>query len=220
VEGKRRIGGWLALGPTEDIAIDVALATKLANDSPGDPVFTILVGPSSGAKTEIIRAFRDVPGVLSLGSLTPRTFASGFDPERASLLAQLPSGTHMLTLKDLGTILSMSPNDRGELLQQLRDIFDGQFRRDWGTGKGALEWTGRLGLLAGATPAIEKEFSTLAALGERFLFSRMRVASRRFQARRALEVSGHEQQMRTEIRGAVAGVLAGLPSERVEAVRV
>ncbi len=218
VKAKERIGAWLAFGPGENRAIDVALATKLANDIPGDPVFTVLVGPSSGAKTEIIRAFRDVPGMLSLGSLTPRTFASGFDPERASLLAQIPTDTHTIAIKDLGVILAMSPNDRGELLQQLRDIFDGYFRRDWGTGKGALEWTGRLGLLAGATPAIEREFSTLAALGERFLFFRMRVGSRASQARRALEISGHEKSMREEIHSAIAGALAAIPSGRVEEI--
>ena len=71
------------------MAIDMALATKVANDTPGDPVFVVLVGPSSGAKSEIIRAFKDVPGVYSLGSLTARTFASGLDPKKASLVRRL-----------------------------------------------------------------------------------------------------------------------------------
>jgi hypothetical protein len=219
-ETKLSIAKWLAFSRGEDLAIDVALAAKLANDAPGDPVFVVLVGPSSGAKSEIIRAFKDVPGVYSLGSLTARTFASGLDPKKASLLSRLPEDVHTLALKDLGTILAMNPNERGELLQQLRDICDGSFRREWGSGKPALDWKGRLGLLAGATPAIEREFSTLAALGERFLFFRMRIANRKLQAKRALEGCGHEGQMREEIHHVIASVLVGISPNLVASIKV
>lgn len=204
---KAEILQWLSLEPGELEAIDVALATVLGNEMDGDPLFTILVAPSSSAKTEILRGLQGADSAHFLGSLTARTLASGFDPEKTSLLLQLQKTVHTLVIKDFGSILAMNPDERGELLQQLRDVYDGLLIRNWGNGKPSVKWEGRLGLLAGSTGAIEREFSTLNVLGERFIFHRLPKGNRQKQADRALQVAGHEQEMRTAISKAMLGAL-------------
>jgi hypothetical protein len=205
---KMEISRWLALEPGEDQAVDVSTAAVVANDLEGDPLFTILVAPSSSAKTEVLRGLQGDVSTHFLGSLTPRTLVSGLDPQKTSLLLQLDSSVHTLVIKDFGAILAMSPDERGELLQQFRDIYDGMVDRNWGTGK-CVHWEGRLGLLAGATGAIEREFSALNVLGERFLFFRLPKGNRQKQAERALAVAGREREMREAISSSVRGVVRG-----------
>jgi len=59
--------------------LDLTLAVVVANRMDGDPVWLFLVAPPSGGKTEVINSLKDVPDVYPLSSLTPQTFASGFE---------------------------------------------------------------------------------------------------------------------------------------------
>jgi len=45
------------------------LATVIANAQKGDPVWLLLVGPPSSAKSELLRALGDVPEVYRLSTL-------------------------------------------------------------------------------------------------------------------------------------------------------
>lgn len=47
-----------------------ALATVAANRLPGDPVWTLLVGPPSSGKTEIVDSLRLLPETASVSTLT------------------------------------------------------------------------------------------------------------------------------------------------------
>jgi len=167
--------------------IDIALATIVANRMDGDPVWTFLVAPPSGGKTEIIRSFNDVPDTFPLSSLTPQTFASGFERKggETSLLPRLDGKT--VTLKDFGTVLTMYHDARAEILAQLREIYDGSFTKEWGNGK-SFKWSGKVGMLAGCTPIIDQPgVSALsAALGERFIIYRLKTPPARSLARRAI----------------------------------
>ena len=78
----------------------------------------------------------------------------------------------MLIIKDFGTILTLYREARGEIFAQLRKVYDGQFSKSFGTGETIL-WNGKIGILAGVTPAIDKYMSVNAMLGERFLHYRM-----------------------------------------------
>ena len=132
-------GRWLELVDFE--VVDVALATVQANRMEGDPLWVFLVAPPSGGKTEVIRALDDVPDVFGLSSLTPQTFASGFERPglETSLLPKLDGKT--VTMKDFGTVLSMHRDKRGEIFAQLREVYDGSFTKQWGNGK-AFRWDG------------------------------------------------------------------------------
>jgi IclR helix-turn-helix domain len=163
---------WLAQ-PAPELAapfetVDVALATIVANRLDGDPLWLFLVAPPSGGKTEVIRSLDGVPDVYPLSSLTAQTFASGFERKgvESSLLPKLDGKT--IAMKDFGSVLTMYREKRAEILGQLREIYDGGFVKDFGNGK-SFRWQGKVGLLAGVTPIIDREYAVNQALGERFL---------------------------------------------------
>jgi hypothetical protein len=82
-----------------------------------------------------------LPEVVSLGAFTPQTFLSGFYGQREpGLLEKLgetternriytTTGNGILLAKDFTTILSMRRDTQAEILAQLREIHDGEFRR-------------------------------------------------------------------------------------------
>ena len=104
----------------------------------------------------------------------------------------------------------MAPGE-AEKLAALREVFDGEWVRRVGTDGGqALHWAGKVGLVAGATPAIDQHHAVLAQLGERFLFYRLNVGDPGSQARRSLRHQGREREMRKALREAVCGLFAAL----------
>lgn len=214
---KAVVNKWLLID--DDRVVDVVLAVPVANAAAGDPVWVIIVAASSSAKTELIRGLNECPQVYALSTFTDRTFASGYqNPQQTSLLHKLRSG-QTLTLKDFGSILSMRPDAKTEVLGQLREIYDGRYRKAFGTGQ-ELVWEGRLGLLTASTPAIEKHHGVIGELGERFLWFRLLTPEdyRAAIADLALEDSGQEEQMRTEIAEAFRDVIGDVDPEAVNAV--
>jgi len=204
-EAREAVARWLEL-PDLDV-VDLILATVVANAHDGDPVWLLLVGPPSSAKSELLRAIADVPQCYRLSSLTGRTLLSGHKDADGGLLFRIPDRSTMVLL-DFGQVLSLHPNDKALVLQRLREVYDGYTKGDFGNRADGLEWRGKLGFLSGATPAIEKYTSVGAELGDRFLFYRMRVPERKGQAVGAIGKAGDERQMREELARAFAGALA------------
>lgn len=153
--------------------IDVACAIYVANKFPSDPLWMFLTGPPSSAKTEILRAMDGHDNVTLLSSLTPQTLISGKRIKGAGNQSLLPKlNGNLLIVKDFGTILSMYREARGEIFAQLREIYDGQYSKAFGTGE-SIEWKGKLGILAATTPVIDKYLAVNQMLGERFLHYRV-----------------------------------------------
>jgi hypothetical protein len=190
--------------------LDVALATIAHHRrGTGEPVWPLLVSPPSGGKTEIIRALSGAPEVYPLSSLTAQTLVSGMGKGK-SLLPRLDDmGKSILTLKDFTTVLELQRDARSEILAQLRELYDGSFRKEFGTGEG-VEWEGRLGFLAGVTPVIDTRHAATAILGERFSYLRLTQPPRKQLADRILAESVSETEMRVELKDAVARFFAGL----------
>lgn len=190
--------------------LDVAVATVVAHRQGGDPIWTLLIAAPGSGKTEIVQALSGLPEVHALSALTAQTFASGLRGKRsASLLHRLEDeGKTFVTLKDLTTVLTMHREARAEILAQLREIYDGSYRKEFGTGE-TVEWAGRLGFLAGVTPVIDSHHAVLALLGERFVHCRFG-SDRRAASLRALAQRGDEHAMRTELREAVRAFVEGL----------
>jgi predicted transcriptional regulator len=116
-----------------------------------------------------------------------------------------------LALKDFTSVLSMHRDKRAELLAALREIFDGSWPRHVGTDGGrTLEWSGKLGLVAACTAAIDTHHAVMATMGERFLLYRLPHIDPAKQAARALDNAGREGVMRKELAAAVEGLFAGL----------
>jgi hypothetical protein len=210
---------WLYL-PDSTIVL-VALATVAANLLEGSPLWTLLVAPPGAGKTETLQAISSLPDVYPTAVLTEAALLSGSpNRERAKgakggLLREL-GDFGIVVAKDFGSVLSMRHDGRGEVLAALREVFDGAWTRHVGTDGGrTLSWSGKVGLLAGCTPTIDRHHQVMAQMGERFVLFRHRPGDRRQQALSTLRHSGkREKAMRGELAQAVRGLFAsGLPRQ-------
>lgn len=137
------------------------------------PVWLLLVAESSGGKTEIIDMFSELSNdtyklAYHVSDLSPQTFISGMQngATETSLLHKING--RMVFIKDFTTLLQKNKEARREILSQFREIYDGAFNKDFGTGK-AVHWKGRIGIIAGLTPPALETMAQYASMGERFL---------------------------------------------------
>lgn len=196
-------------------AVYATLATVAANRvAELDPLWLLVVGPSGGGKTETLAAVGGLADVHQAATLTEAALLSGTSRKekaasaKGGLLREL-GDFGVLMLKDFGSVLSMHRDARAAVLAALREIYDGSWTRHVGTDGGqVLSWNGKMGLVAGATPAIDQHHAVLAQLGERFVFYRLQIGDAAAQARRSLRHQGRERQMRAALREAVCGLFA------------
>jgi Domain of unknown function (DUF3854) len=206
--------------PTDDpVPMRAVLATYVANRHlDGDPIWTMLVGGSGIGKTERLVSVAVMEDVVLASSITgPAALLSGTaQKERAKdatggLLRRVPDGGHLL-LKDFTSILEMHRDSRAEILAALREIHDGRWDREVGSDGGkALSWTGRLGLIAGCTSAIDTAHEVIGQMGPRFVL--VRLTRDKKIAAAAYRHEGEERVMRAALRTAVAGLLDHLPGQ-------
>lgn len=186
----------------------MVVAGRIAVRDDKDPVWFFLIGPSGGGKTQLLLSLFDLPDMYPISLLTPNTFLSGFPgPNDSSLLPKVSGKT--LIFKDWTNILSQNKDAFKELMGQLRDIFDGHMKKPFGNGKIA-EWQGRIGIIAGTTPAIDMAQQVHTILGERFVNYRLAMPDRKDVARRVLANARHGDQMKHEMRDAVYAFFKGL----------
>jgi hypothetical protein len=207
VEAHRR---WLYLPDAG--ALEALLATVAANRLSGDPLWLLLVGPSSGGKTALLSSIATLEDVHPAATFTEAALLSGTSPkERAKEarggLLRVIGDFGIIVCKDFGSILSMNRDARAQTLAALREIYDGSWARHVGTAGGqALAWSGKVGFVGGATGAIDRHHGVMAALGERFLMYRVAVDDADEQAQASLRHHGHEAEMRAELADAVSGL--------------
>jgi len=155
--------------------VELVLSTFIANrlSTVEAPVWLLLVAESSGGKTELIDMFshlsRDQYKLsYHISDLSPQTFISGMQNsgQETSLLHKING--RMVFIKDFTTILQKNKEARKEILAQFREIYDGEFNKDFGTGK-SVHWKGRLGVIAGLTPPALEIMTMYGGMGERFI---------------------------------------------------
>lgn len=210
---------WLGEDYDTD-ALDVVLATVAVERLDGDPLWTLLLSGSGNAKTETVSALAGAGATItstiaSQGALLSATSKS----ERAAdATGGLLRYLGVLVVKDVTSILSMSPNIRAEVLAALREVYDGKWSRNVGTDDGrTLEWVGRVAVIGAVTTAWDRARDVIASMGDRFVIVRMDSHDGRQAAgRRAIGNTGHETQMRTDLAAAAAGVLAGMAGAAVD----
>src|SRR5213076_55141 len=109
-------------------------------------------------------------------------------------------GFGIIAAKDFGSVLNMNRDARAAVLAALREIYDGAWTRHVGTDGGrTLTWAGKVGLVAGCTPTIDRHHAVMGAMGERFVLFRLPEVEGDEQARRALAHAGREGAMRAEL---------------------
>lgn len=196
--------------------IRVLIASVIANKLQADPVWLFIIAAPGGSKTELIRGLSKVDLIYSISDLTPQTFLSGEKEKKsASLLLRLPFGT-IFTYKDFTTVLTMHRDKQQAIISQLREIFDGYYRKEFGTGE-TKDWEGKIGFIAGVTTVIDRHHEIYSVLGERFVQYRPIQPDRIAMAKKAISNSGGENLMREEIQNAMADYISGIkiPEEKV-----
>src|SRR6266542_905419 len=187
---------WLHLpDPAPLLAVLGAVA---ANRLDGDPVWLLLVGPPGGGKSELLQAVSCLPNVFPAATLTEAALLSGTpkkehaDGAKGGLLRAIGE-FGIIVAKDFGSVLSMNRDARAAVLAALREVYDSAWTRHVGTDGGrTLTWTGKVGLIAGCTPTIDRHYAVMGAMGERFVLYRLPEVSSCDQASQALLNAGKE----------------------------
>jgi hypothetical protein len=199
---------WLYLPDTG--ALDAVLGAVAANRLEGDPVWLLLVGPPGGGKSEILNAISGLQDAHPAGTLTEASLLSGTpkrdheDAAKGGLLRAI-GDFGIIVAKDFGSVLSMNRDARAQLLAALREVYDTAWTRHVGTDGGrTLHWNGKVGMIGGVTPTIDRHHAVMGAMGERFVLYRLPEVDPSVQARQALKHAGKERQMRKQLAAAVA----------------
>ena len=202
---------WLILDETE--IIDVVLATIIANRLPGDPIWLFMVAPPGGTKTEILRSLQ-TEEIFQVSTLSEHSLVSGFRQKPGAPDPSLIPKLHnkVLVIKDFTAILSMRRESREEILGTLRDAYDGECVKTFGS-IGVVKYVSKFGILAGVTPAVDKYFSIEQSLGERFLKIRLKTKSHEEMVSKSFDNIAFETSMRQELSMAVTKLLhtIGIP---------
>ncbi len=213
---------WLYIEAGEDIVLDVVLASVIANRFEGDPVWLFVVAPPGGMKTEILRALKGCKEIYSTSSLTQNTLISGLKvPKNKSDPSLLPRlNGKVLVIKDFTAILGLHHYVRGEIFSQLRDAYDGEASREFGSGVWSKSYVSKFGLIAAVTPAIDRYYSVEQDLGERFLRLRLTSSDTKERVRRAATNRGKAREMRLELKEAIQGFLLTCKLSKEETIAI
>ena len=194
----KTINKWLYL--KDERTIDVLLALYVANLIPGDPVWLFYVSPPGGTKTALLQAMKNKE-TIEVSNVTENTFLSGKitnSKKDPSLIKKIErEHKKMLFMKDFTSVMSQRKESMAIILAQLREIYDGDITKSYGTGK-TITWKGKLGFIAGVTNVIDAHYGIMNSLGGRFIQWRPE-HNRRKERAKAIENSGSETQQRKEL---------------------
>ena len=195
--------------------IEITLATIVANRWKIDPLWMVILAPSSTGKTEIINSVSELADTYALSSLTPQTFISGMKDKEMSLIYKLNGKT--LLLKDLTTVLNMRSDDKAAIFSQLREIADGKLSKAFGAVQTKF-WEGKMGLMACCTGVLENQMLYNNQMGERMLVYKPVIGDMEAAGMKSLQSFGHEPKMRAEFKEAMASFLKDMPRRPVEEI--
>ena len=203
---------WLHL--PDPCALYAMLGAVAANMLEGDPVWLLLVGPPGGGKSELLASLGGLPNTHPCATLTEAALLSG-SPKREHAtdakggLLHTIGGFGIIVCKDFGSVLSMNRDARALVLAALREVYDGSWTRHVGTDGGkTLHWQGKVGLVGGCTPTIDRHHAVMGAMGERFLLFRLPQTDATVLGHQALAHAGRETSMRAELSQAVRQLFA------------
>jgi hypothetical protein len=152
----------------DDGVLDILVATVISTFMKREAVWLLIVGASSGGKTELINIFTELAFVYEVDELTESTFLSGMRAgagKSASLLDEIgPVGC--IAMKDFTSILTMRQDKRELILGQMRQIYDGKFNKKTGNGENP-NWKGKINFIGGVTDAVYTVGEASADMGRR-----------------------------------------------------
>lgn len=195
-----------------DISIASTLATRMQL---GDPVWLVIIGASSGGKSQILRpiSLTDQRFIHRVDDVTENTFLSGMktNGESTSLLQRIGS-RGMMVISDLTVLFSKSNESRATILSQFRMIYDGEMTKFSGNNPEPIKWKGHMGVIAGSTPSIYSFFEEVSDMGERFVYYRMKEYDPRVATKLALSRTIYGKEL--------DDILSGLYGEYIKEVQL
>jgi hypothetical protein len=198
--------------------IDIFLAVILSNLMHWESLNLMLIGPPGSGKTEMANFMDGHPSVEVVDSLTANSFISGFQDSKrnagqVSLLNRMKKeNKRILIFKDMSTVLALHNDVKREIMSQIRRISDGQLSKVVGN-KMSFSWSGKLGFIAMATPAIDANIDVIRELGERWVYWRLEpqnMPSPDEIARKAQTTVGREFHLRNRISESTKKFLEGV----------
>jgi hypothetical protein len=205
-------------------ALDAMLAAAAVEKftDGGDPVWLLLVSGPGNAKTETVQALDGIGAIVTSAISSDAALLSGTPQHERTkgatggLLRKIGE-RGVLVIKDVTSILSMDRNLRAKVLAALREVYDGRWSREVGSGGGAtLGWRGRIAVVGAVTTAWDTAHAVISTMGDRFVLLRMDSTIHRLAAgRKAIGNTGDEAQMRGELAKAAAGAIAGMSTEPI-----
>ncbi|HVB56994.1 MAG TPA: hypothetical protein VNE63_11255 [Candidatus Acidoferrales bacterium] len=209
-----RLAKWLVIPAEDRDVVEFALSVYKSHELPdADPIWGMIVGPSGGGKSELLRMFLDLPKSFHLSKPTPASLASGYRGKRGNAAdpSLLPlMNDKVVIMPDFAPILSARPDVRNEILGMLREAFDGTIAVGKGN-IGHIIYRSRFSMLVGSTSKIDTIEGDANELGERFVKIRMRGQDGLKKARRASDNVPHAKNMREELHQAIKSFLESLP---------
>jgi len=162
-----------------------ALGAVAANYFQGDPIWLMLVGAPSTGKTVIVNACSRLPDCRRASNANNASAFLTWDRQRGmgGMLSphRMEQGEETGGIGEFGimvypeftSILSQSPDVRTFISSVHRDIYDGQWSREFGSNGGrVLTWNGKCGSIGAVTPAVDRH-SMYGEMGERWLYYRL-----------------------------------------------
>src|SRR5262249_24094074 len=204
---------WLGQA-TNTPVLNAVLATAAVERLTGDPLWLLVISGSANAKTETVRSLAGAGALITSTITSEGALLSATARSRGAtggLLKRIGTrGT--LVIKDMTSLLEMDVRARGLVLAALREIYDGKWERNVGTGGGrTLPWEGRIAVVGACTTAWDTAHTVIAVMGERFVIVRADSEAKRVRsAVRAIGNTGREVAMRTELVNAVKDLIAGM----------
>jgi hypothetical protein len=157
--------------------ITAVLAAAAAKPLPDDPLWLMVVMPSSSGKNEAQRLLEEVQDASLKDVTLPGLLAKGNTGLLPRLAGKASANGHvcdaLVTIADFSALLKderVSGATKEDVFTALRDIYDGEYSRDIFPTR--LTWSGRLSLIASCTPAIDRYTKHADALGTRWLYFR------------------------------------------------
>jgi hypothetical protein len=194
----------------------VTLGVVVGNFLQGHPIWLMLVGPSGCGKTQMLNAAAESvpPWFRTLSDASRASFLSGAskrdrvaDATGGLLMELAANDIRFIVFKEYGSILDQRKEDYVSISAMQREIWDGSISRPVGSDGGkVLEWSGKVGELAGCTNRIDDVLADETNKGVRWLLWRYPRSTGWQEALKAGEQTDPEE-MRVCLSSAVATVL-------------